>query len=78
MNETDRRQAERHEEIVPVSLVFEESVELEGATVNWSKNGVLIVANGRISVQIKIEGQHLSRAVGSSLSGGFREHGVWH
>ena len=40
----------------PSSLVFEESVELEGATVNWSKNGVLIVANGRISVQIKIEG----------------------
>lgn len=40
MSETDHRRAGRHEETLPVSVVFEESGELQGETVNWSRKGV--------------------------------------
>ena len=58
MSERNRRRAERHtEEALPVSVVFEESVELHGQTIDWSSQSILMAAYGRISVQVTIEGQ---------------------
>ena len=57
MSETNnRRLAERHQESFPVSVIVEESVKLEGETVDWSSTGCLIEATGRIVVQVMIEG----------------------
>ena len=56
MSETNHAPAERHQERFPVSVVVEDSVKLQGETVNWSSTGCLMEATGRIVVQVTIEG----------------------
>lgn len=56
MSAIERRATGRYDELLKVSVVFEESGHLEGETVNWSRSGILILAEGRISVQVSIDG----------------------
>jgi hypothetical protein len=58
MNPTERRKAERREETFIVSLIVTSPLELEGHTVNLSREGVLLTAQGKIPVILNMKGQH--------------------
>ena len=55
--ESDRRRAERHAETFPVSIRVAESLELVGQSVNYSSNGILLQAHGKIPVVVGIKGK---------------------
>jgi len=57
MNTTERRKAKRREETFIVSLIVTSPLELEGHTVNLSREGVLLTAQGRIHVILDMKGQ---------------------
>lgn len=54
MAQTERREAERREEATEVSLVIADSQRLDGTAVNLSARGVLLQAEGDISVVLTI------------------------
>jgi hypothetical protein len=78
MSAIERRATGRYDELLKVSVVFEESGQLEGETVNWSRSGILILAEGRISVQVSIDGHtyqgELVRAF--PVNAGTTEYGI--
>ncbi len=57
MAQTERREAERREDATQISMVIADSQELEGKAVNLSARGVLLEAQGDISVFLTINGK---------------------
>ena len=57
MSDFERRKAERRQETFAVSLSVPESVALEGQTLNFSTDGVLLTAHGKIPVLLGIKGK---------------------
>ncbi len=57
MSESERRRAERREETFPVSLTTPAPIEIEGQSVDFTSLGVLLTAEGRISVHLEIKGK---------------------
>jgi hypothetical protein len=57
MNTPERRKAERRDETFSVSLTLAVPLELEGHTVNLSRDGVLLTAQGKIHVILGMKGQ---------------------
>ncbi len=69
MTETKRPRADRHEERHPISLVFDDAVELPGHTINWSRTGCVVEASGRLGVQVKIDGHSYRGFLVRAVSG---------
>ena len=57
MHETERRHVKRREEAFSVSLVTVGHTGITGTTVNFSSEGVLLHAEGRISVILDMKGK---------------------
>jgi hypothetical protein len=57
MDPLDRRRADRKAEVFPVTLVLGQPVQIEGHTVNLSREGVFLQAQGRIPLLVEIKGK---------------------
>ena len=53
----ERRRAERKAEVFPVSVVVDASPTLEGSSVNFSTEGVLLMARGSLKLLATIKGK---------------------
>ncbi len=66
VSDFERRKVARREGTFPVTIAVPGPVPLEGQTLNFSANGVLVIAHGKIPVFLGIQGKHyrgvLSRA----------------
>ncbi len=66
MSDVERRKVARRQGTFPVSIAVPGPIPLEGQTLNFSANGVLVIAHGKIPVFLSLEGKHyrgvLSRA----------------
>ena len=64
MPQEERRRSERKSEVFPVSVAVDESPTLEGSSVNFSSQGVLLMARGSLQLLVTIKGkQYRSRLV---------------
>jgi hypothetical protein len=70
----ERRAAERRPEHFPVAVMIEGPIGLDGQTLNLSRLGVLVEAEGKIPVTLTIKGERFQgvlvravQAVGSGL-----------
>ena len=70
----DRRGAERHTEHFPVAVMIDGPIGLDGQTLNLSRSGVLLEAQGKIPVTLTIKGERYQgvlvravQAIGSGL-----------
>ena len=64
MSNEERRRTQRKTAAFPVSVVISESPKLEGESVNYSQEGVLLMARGSLKLLVTIKGkQYRSRLV---------------
>jgi len=57
-DDTERRKTTRHGGAFPVTIAVAGPLTLDGETVNYSANGVLIVAQGKIPIFVGFNGQN--------------------
>ena len=57
MLKEERRQSKRTTDVFPVSVVVDESPNLEASSVNYSADGVLLMARGSLHLLVTIKGQ---------------------
>ena len=57
MSESERRRVERSQQTFPVSVTTPAPIEIEGQSVDFTSLGILLTAEGRISVHWEMKGK---------------------